>query len=636
MATSQAQLEATWTAYFDGLRRGLPKSEAAREAGISIKTVHNFHSAVRGGNTGHYAYAVYRQMMFGYTELSMDARRALVDFEFFRRRYFGHISSRWQIEAAELIVSLLESVTKDYTVINAPPGVGKSTLFTHDIPAWVIVRDRTTRILLGHRVERQARLYVNRVKRSLETYIPPRAEPREMQLGLAMDATGTLPGDFGRFKPENSDRWRADELVVAQLDGLPVREKESTVTAYGMNSGVIGSRFDLEIWDDLVDLQNTRNAEQAEATVQFWEKVAERRLEPAGVLILQGQRLSSRDLYRHCLDKRVVQVGDDPDNAQPMYHHVVFKAHYTDRCKGEHEDTSPAWPDGCLLEPARLTWAELEPLSRDRPDEYATVYQQEDSDPASVLVNPLWIQGGRNPKTGEEFPGCLDDDRGTWEIPREMIARNDNVPAVRLSDCYAVITADPSPAKWWSVQAWIYHPETTTAWLIDHRRAKMGAPQLLDFVWANQQYEGLFEDWWVAFRKLGLPLSHMIVEYNGANRFLLQYDHVKRWLRERGVTLTAHTTGVNKSDAEFGVDSLSSQYKHGRYRLPGRLDAADAIRPLNVELTHYPDWTTDDCVMANWFLRWNADKLFQPRRSDAVRFNRPSWLRQAKRGLVLR
>jgi hypothetical protein len=618
-----------WRAYFEGLSQGLPKATAARQAGLSELTVYDFHNKLRGGNTTHYAYALYRTLMFGYGDLSDDAQRGLVDFEFFRRRFFGHISTPWQVDAAEIIAQLLETSEKEFVVINAPPGTGKSTLFTHDIPVWCATRDRSLRCLLGHRVERQARLYVNRVKRTLETFVPPRAEPGEIRLGLAIDAVSTLSRDYGPFKPDDPDRWRADELVIAQHDGMPVREKESTFTAYGQNSGVIGSRFDLEVWDDLVDLQNTRTPEMGEALVDFWDKVAERRLEPAGVLILQGQRLAARDLYRYALDKKVTEIVGDTERVTPLYTHIVFKAHDTTRCENRHDPEAPPQPKGCLLDPRRLTWKELEPLAREKPDEYATVYQQEDSDPGSVLVNPLWITGGVHPETHEIFPGCLDTDRRAWELPRDRL--NPSGP----TDLYPLIAADPSPSKWWSVQAWIYRVEPQTAWLVGHQRAKMDAPHLLDWVHHENRYDGLLEQWWHNFIELGLTLNHVIVEINAAQKFLLQYDHVYRWMRDRKVTFISHTTGVNKSDPDLGIDTLKSEYKHGRYRLPGHIDAARDIKPLVQELTHYPDWPTDDCVMANWFLRWNAQRLFTPRKRDRKALPRPSWVREkARRGLV--
>ena len=63
------------------------------------------------------------------TEICDEARRALEDFGYFQRRYFGRIPYYWQVEAAEKARELLESPHKEYLVVNCPPGVGGCLFF---------------------------------------------------------------------------------------------------------------------------------------------------------------------------------------------------------------------------------------------------------------------------------------------------------------------------------------------------------------------------------------------------------------------------------------------------------------------------------------------------------------------------
>ena len=126
-----------------------------------------------------------------------------------------------------------------------------------------------------------------------------------------------------------------------QSEGTAISEKEATWSAFGMDSGFLGGRYDLVIWDDVVDPTKTRTREQVDYQRAWWGDVAESRLEPGGLLIIQGQRIGAEDLYRYCLDMKVptFQSEQDEDEEEvadwvPKYHHIKFKAHYEEKCQG--------------------------------------------------------------------------------------------------------------------------------------------------------------------------------------------------------------------------------------------------------------------------------------------------------------
>jgi hypothetical protein len=119
--------------------------------------------------------------------------------------------------------------------------------------------------------------------------------------GIAYDAEATLAGDYGMFRPEGrSDLWRSEALVVRQFGGMALDDKEPTVSAWGQDSGFLGGRFDVILWDDLVDRKNS-TGDAYTNLCEWWITEAETRLEPGGTLILQGQRITD-DLYRFALD----------------------------------------------------------------------------------------------------------------------------------------------------------------------------------------------------------------------------------------------------------------------------------------------------------------------------------------------
>lgn len=620
---------------------GYSYSYIARQLGIDRRRVAGICKAVAQGafNNNGDGFVKARTMANepdprSHGELSKEARRALEDFAFFRARFFGRRSTPWQEFAAYRVLELLETPDKEHVVINVAPGSGKSTLFTHDIPAWIACRNRRIRGLIGSRTYRQARWYTGRLRRSFERaqVLPPDEE--EIALGLAVEPQASLVMDYGRFRPTTTfttDIWRAEEFVIAQPGDVLVAEKESSFAAFGMDGGLLGGRFPLVIWDDLVDRKNVRNAETREQLVEWYEDVAETRLEPGGLLILQGQRIAADDLYRHALE----QLGGDPDDESEerprKYHHVVFKAHYEEICRGDHKRDAaymrplpggPPDPEGgCLLDPRRLPWRELSSIRNNRREKFEVLYQQADVDPSAVLVPKLWVDGGRDPESGEVFPGCWDKGRGPWQLPKHLV-----------SPTYVFCAVDPSPTVYWAIEAWAWNEPTEQLFLLDLHRAVMTAPEFLDWNPSNGVFSGIAEEWQLHSADRGMPITHWIIEANAAQRFLLQYEFVRQWQRQRRTVIVPHQTNRNKTDPEFGVQSIAPLWRHGLVRLPcgsnlhGEMARLNSLKLVD-EVTRYPDSTYDDTVMAMWMGVYNLQRIFRRTRTEGRKARRPSWLR---------
>lgn len=633
-------------AYFAALDRGITRRLACKEAGIGHTTGQRLEDLRRAGElkpppppgpwarrrsplppgptpdfgtdtengTGGFSYGP-----IPYDELSAEARKGLEDFGYFRRRYLGRGASEWQVEAATQMLQLLHTGRREYVVVSAPPGVGKSSLFVHDLPAWLICQDRRIRILIGSRTERQADRYANRLRDTLGRSHVARPPDLQIRRGLAVVPEASLSGDYGRFRGLERELWTRGAFTVAQERAYVSTEKENTVTAFGQDSGVLGMRFDFCVWDDLVDSSNVRTPYARETLIDWWERESEQRLDPdaAGLLVLQGQRIDPSDLYRHALDQ---QAFDDEGESTKKYHHIVFPAHFEDRCRGDHALGAPSYPEGCLLDSHRLPWRELAAHQLNNPDRYQVLFQQDDADPANAMVQRLWIGGGRDTKTGEVFPGCWDHGRGLATLPDDLVA-----------PIHSVCVADPAPSRYWAIQHWLFEPATERRYLIDLVRTQMTASAFLDWNQREGTFTGLMEDWWVRAQALGIPITHWIVEANAAQKFMLQYDHVTRWSQTRGVSLIPHSTqAVNKLDQSIGVTSIGPHYRFGRVRLPagdGPLSpAASASLRLVNEAVGWDSYATDDCVLAQWFLEVQIPNLFTTRKPRQPA-QRPSWLR---------
>jgi len=624
-----------WVKYLQIRKEGKSIYAAAKETAVS------YHVALKsenGDQPKNYIAALEltgKDLTVGipdYKDLKPEAQAAYDSIEIFARRYFGIVLQPWQIEATERIMALMETEYEEYAVINAPPGCGKSTFFAKVLPAWATVRNRAIRGMIGSSSQRLAEWYSRRLRSELDRAYPVRAELNDVRLGLAVDAEATLQEDFGMFRPDSTEIWRSEAFTVLQQGDVPLSQKEPTWSAFGMDSGFLGGRFDLVIWDDVYDPRKMRSAESREDMRRWWDEVAETRLEPGGLLILQGQRMSADDIYRYALDKvappdeleleEEIDVEDAPEEWR-KYHHLKYPVHYEDRCKGDHKPDATPWPEGCLLYPRRLPWRRLRHIKAQTPDRFEVLYQQSDVNPANVLVDPLWVTGGKG-ADGVEHPGCWDESRDLWELPEGI-----------NNDLFVIATADPSPSQFWALQCWAYNPHTEYRYLLESYRRKMDAPSFLDWSHENQSFSGVAEDWWQITNNMGRPITHWVVEANAAQKFIMQYDHFRRWAALRNVQLVPHYThSRNKGDPKYGVQMLAPLWRVGRIRLPGKQNTE--ARPHSLLLVNeVTKWNaegtgarTDDCVMAQWFLEHNLEKLYTPITTQTKQW-RPSWLDNA-------
>lgn len=88
--------------------------------------------------------------------------------------------------------------------------------------------------------------------------------------------------------------------------------------------------------------------------------------------------------------------------------------------------------------------------------------------------------------------------------------------------------------------------------------------------------------------------SRLRVETNGAQ------DYLRQFLIAEGVRVDAHTTGRNRHDPQFGVESLAVEFERGLWVVPD----APATRAWARELLAFsPGQHTGDRVMASWLAR---------------------------------
>lgn len=511
--------------------------------------------------------------------------------------------------------------------------VTHNTTILHDAAAWATVRNRGLRGLMGSGTQAKATKMLGRLRRTLERTMPARAEQRQIELGLACDAQATLTEDYGLFRPlDKAEPWRSDALVVVQPHFESTTEKEHTWTAYGLDVDYLGDRIDFAIWDDAVVPRDILTLEKIEAQRLNFDTLSETRLEPGGALWLVGQRIGANDLYRHALDKvKLPESDEELDRLEQLsetelaesysgldrkYRHIVFPAHIDKNCHEDHGRDAQAYPVGCLLSPQRLPWRELRSLKHNDPGTYQVWYQQEDTDSHDVLVKKVWVTGGTDPDTGTQHWPAYDKTRRIAELPAGL-----------QGPLYSIAVADPSPTRFWGIQWWIAAPQASNQlFLMDLHKAKMRADEVLEWNQNEGRFTGLMEEWQDRSEKLSLPIQMWVIENNGAQRFLLQYDFVRRWCAQHATNIRPHTTTQRKSDPDYGVYTLREPWRHGRVRLPaGDEDSRLKSLKLADEVQRYPHGWTDDQVMAMWFLTSHLPELTIPP-PDGSTLARPSWV----------
>ena len=563
--------------------------------------------------------------------LGADAQRQLEDFHYFCAVQFGTVVTPWRRAAFERVWRLWESPEKEYVVVNAPPGIGKSKLFTHDIPAFITVRDRRVRGLIGSATQKLANRYVRRLRTSFERHYPLEARESDLRLALAVDGKETLIGTFGRFRsPEMGQLWQGDQFEVELPHGFDTGEKEPTWQSYGRDAEQLGNRVDFVTWDDLVT-KKTLNATRDESFIEWFTDEAETRLDPGGLFNLQGQRIDGQDLFRHRIDAETIDFDETGREVRGRkYHHFIFPAHIKANCKGDHSrDAEPATFDydtgepiegsGCLLDPRRQTWAELSGIQAKDPRKFAILYQQEDVSEGTKLISRLWVHGGESVE-GEIHPGCLDFERSIMEVPTHLHGK-----AVT-----SAASVDPSASNKWAVEWWLNEREHDIDHLMDIYKGELTAGELLGYNILTGSFYGIMDEWQIRSEKMGRRITHWIVEANVQQKFLLQHDFVHQWARRHNVTLVAHMThSHNKQDKDLGFWAMRNQWRLGKIRLPyaeGSEWKSDIL--VNEGLLWPTKGMSDDALMAYWMYRIKLPTVVSGQ-EDVVRATAPapSWLR---------
>jgi hypothetical protein len=610
---------------------------------------------------------------------NLQAQKAWKEFGYHRRRYFNRRHIAWQIEMVQILLAWWESGqgvkgTEESEVIkgiiNTPPGGGKTTTISHDFPAWVLSRQRNTRIALGARTTPQATKYTRRLRNTLE---------RNPLLNL----------EFGRFKPVSTEVWRVDEFIIDGVTGhapsveymlslagfdpddKPTRrrlddpeddiheildslgsvfltgEKEASVMALSQEMGFLGGRFDLNLWDDLCDKKNSSSPEQREDLIEWWFAEAESRCEPGGIVGLIGTRFGKYDLFRHCKDLEYTTEDEVEQKVLSQAHGAMSE----EELQALREDIEREMVDQYGHNIAELaTPSHSKGMSKTRKVYHYYKFPAHDStkctspnslrnddhircvlDPKRFSFRHLNKVRAQDPRKWNLTYQQDDEDLSSNLVQTEWLTGGAGPGGIIYPGCYdyqrrlleyptglsreniySIATLDPSSSNWWSLQWWLYDADEDMDYLMDILRARLTSGGFLDWNMKRDEFDGVADKWQLRSMAMELPIKVWIVESNAAQRYLYQHKWVKDWMKLRKTFIMPHETGRNKADSDFGVESLGPRYQQGLVNLPYHerdLKTRVKVDEFTAELKEWPDYPTEDTVMGHWFLQFNRYKL---------------------------
>lgn len=111
------------------------------------------------------------------------------------------------------------------------------------------------------------------------------------------------PEIFYTHPKKESQKWTEDELIVRRQKNL----KEATITGGSVEKETTGAHFDEHIYDDLVNKDNCKTADQIEKVYGWW-KMSQSLLEPTGRQYIVGTRYDYGDMYGKLLNTSMPRV----------------------------------------------------------------------------------------------------------------------------------------------------------------------------------------------------------------------------------------------------------------------------------------------------------------------------------------
>lgn len=571
------------------LAAGWSVERACDFVGVSVKTYEYWRSGVKGAggamNARQFRDAAERIR----TKQSGEHFFEVPDFETFSKVYMGNRLFDHHLQWLDLLEGrdprslhpnqLYIPGHKNLLLINTPPHHAKSEMFCQNYVTWRIVQDPNVRVLLVSASADRAKKNLDGIKNRLDK---------------DMLVYKQLKDDFAPAEGYNNSaaKWQSDMILVnpdirpRNVSGHP------TVQALGIRKKIYGARADLIILDDCADLDN---AHEFPKQIEWIQSIIGSRLEPGtGKLIIVGTRLAAQDLYSeirkpewyvtgespytYLSQPAVLEMHDDPKDWVTLWPKTNVEPMGLEKVEPDATGLYPMWDGPALAEKRNQMSAET----------WSRVYMQ-----AQISQSTTFTQA--------EIDGCTNGGR----LPGVIVPGFPGVRPEGMAGLYVVAGLDPAATNYTAMVAVGADLSTGRRYLLDVWNQHGALPA---------QISAVMKEW---TRRYGV--NEWRIESNAYQASILQDEDLSTWMASRGVRMSAHTTGKNKWDTQWGVATMANLFKgyengHNAIELPNRRHHA-GIQSLVEQLVAWyptPNMTkapVQDCVMALWFTEIRCREL---------------------------
>ena len=343
-----------------------------------------------------------------------------------------------------------------------------------------------------------------------------------------------------------ASRGKASWNIASLEVERPTIAKDPTLQAVGVAGPVMGSRLELAILDDILDFENTRTAVQREKIMEWFETTLARRMVEGGRIWVIGTPWTDNDFLH--------EIGKRPGFELRRYSAVE-----------NPDDPQEKW---------RPIWHSLERLrdaaANTSPHNFSRKYLCRVTSDEVSRFQRSWIDLALALGKG-----------------RKLIDRAPITPGGKRLKCFTGVDVGIGQKQEndLTVLFTIAVDERERRIPVDIQSGRWQGPEILNRI---QHVAHRYD-------------SMVTLENNGAQEFLRQFGALQN------IVTRAHTTGKNKFDEAFGVESLAVEFRAGLWLVPSGATGGDIHPELQqwiAELLGYhPERHAGDRLMASWIAR---------------------------------